>query len=68
VTDTEERIDIEFDGVKINYKKELIDLAKSMLDPFNNEFDGDMNYEQNPADPQHPTKTVIVTPFVPGWQ
>lgn len=41
-----------------------------MEDPFACEIERTkpFDYEQNPADPQKPTKTVSLTPFEPSWQ
>ena len=41
---------------------------RGMSDPYAVEFVGEkFDYEQNPADPTHPSKTVTISPYEPIW-
>ena len=41
---------------------------QGMNDPFSIEISGDkFDYEQNPADPTHPTKEVTISRYEPIW-
>lgn len=60
---TEELHEKIYDPNTIKYKNELLDAFRSMTDPFEIEIKGEFDYEQNPSDPQHPQKTVAITPF-----
>ena len=56
-TQNEEVHEIEFEEDRTKYKQELMTAYKGMCDPFIIEIVGDVfEYEQNPADPSHPTK------------
>ena len=41
---------------------------RGMTDPYGVEFVGEkFDYEQNPADPTHPSKTLTISPFEQIW-
>jgi len=41
---------------------------RGMCDPYGIEFVGEkFDYEQNPADPTHPSKTLTISPFEQIW-
>jgi len=42
------------DPGKVKYKNHLISLFRDIEDPFQQEFEGVMNYEQNPSNPSQP--------------
>lgn len=66
VANTEQKIDIEYDPATINYKKEILLGFRLTNDPFNLEIgEGEFDYEQNPAEPTMPTKTVVITKYDP---
>jgi hypothetical protein len=65
---SEQKEIIEFDKETINYKEEILKAYRMMHDPFNTEISGAMEYEQNPAEPSKPTKTVNITPIGPVVQ
>ena len=59
------------DGMShIEYKGSIIDVFKSIEDPFGIEIEnGVMDYEQNPSEPTKPQKTVQVSPYEPvKWE
>lgn len=67
-TNNEERIEVVYQEDCTRYKDELIKAFRGMCDPFDREFVGDQfDYEQNPADPTHPSKTVTISPHEPIW-
>lgn len=62
-TNNEERIEVVYEEDCTRYKDELIKAFKGMTDPFEIEFiGGKLDYEQNPADPTHPSKEVTISP------
>ena len=64
----EERIEIVYEEDCCKYKEELMKAFRGMVDPFAVEFVGDVfDYEQNPAEPTKPTKTLTINPFKPIW-
>jgi len=64
----EERIEIVYEEDCCKYKEELMKAFRGMVDPFAVEFVGDVfDYEQNPAEPTNPTKTLTINPFKPIW-
>ena len=66
--DNEERIEIVYEEDCTRYKDELLKAFRGMCDPYNVEFTGDkFDYEQNPADPTHPSKTLTISPHEPIW-
>lgn len=66
--DNEERIEVVFEEDCCRYKDELLKAFKGMVDPYSVEFTGDQfDYEQNPADPTHPSKTLTISPYEPIW-
>ena len=63
---TEQKVLIVYDPLTINYKKEILDGYKGSFDPFGKEIGAStFDYEQNPAEPTKPTKTVELSKFVP---
>ena len=66
-TNNEERIEVTFEEDITKYNLELIKAFRGMCDPFGTEFTGAFEYEQNPADPTHPSKTVTISPHEPIW-
>lgn len=57
-----------YDPNTVKYKDEVMKAYKMMMDPFNIEIGGDkFDYEQNPAEPTQPTKTVTITEYKPIW-
>jgi|TARA_B110000285_G_scaffold234033_1_gene309611 hypothetical protein len=66
--DNEERIEVVFEEDCTRYKEELMKAFRGMCDPYGIEFVGDkFDYEQNPADPTNPSKTLTISPFAPIW-
>jgi hypothetical protein len=50
---------VNFEPGTIKYKAEILKAYRSMIDPFNVEIgEGVFDYEQNPAEPTKPSKTV----------
>ena len=54
ILNTEELQPITLEGYNVNYKRILIDIFNDIQDPFQIEFEGETNYEQNPSDPSKP--------------
>ena len=48
----------EFDVDTIKYKEEIMKGFRQTVDPYNNEIEGQISYEYNPAEPTKPTKQV----------
>jgi len=64
----EERIEVVYEEDCTRYKDELMKAFRGMCDPYGVEFVGEtFDYEQNPADPTHPSKTVTISPYEPIW-
>ena len=60
---------MEFEAETIDYKKNLLDAFRGMVDPFSSEIVGEkFDYEPNPSDPSNPQKTVEIAKFESSWQ
>lgn len=63
---TEEKIEVVYDPKAVNYKQEILKIFRHTADPFGVEFGSSaIDYEQNPAEPNKPSKTVEINPFEP---
>ena len=67
-TNTEKKEEIVYDPNTIKYKDEILKAYRLMIDPFNVEIgEGPFDYEQNPAEPSKPTKTLTITKYESSW-
>lgn len=66
IENTEQKVHVVYDPNTIKYKDEMLKAYRMMIDPFNVEIgEGTFDYEQNPAEPTKPTKTITITKYEP---
>ena len=56
--------EVELDAATVNYKQSILDIYRSIQDPFGTEIISEQfDYEQNPSDPSKPQKTMELSKY-----